>query len=107
MKADKLILIGAVGFAAFLVAQKTGLFKKVSLSSGPQWSGAFLSDTPTFDSPEEQGYDPSNPGKYVFTQDLIKGIGDNDWWYTPSAFETSNRDSPWYQPIWMQGAASQ
>jgi len=101
MKTDQLILIGAVGFAGFLVLQKTGYFKKAALTSGPAPSLTFQSDTPFFQSSEDQGYDPSNPGKYVFTEDLTKGILDEDWYYTPSAFERANRESPFYEPVWI------
>lgn len=100
MKTEQLILIGAVAFAGLLVAQKTGILKKAGVSSGKPYSGSFLSDTPFFQTSEEQGYDPSNPGNYVFVEDLAKGQADQDWLYTPSRFEQSTWGRPFYETIW-------
>jgi len=86
MNADKLILAGAVAFAGVLVAQKMGVFKVAALTSGPWPSLTFRSDTAFTESPDEQGYDPEDPGKYVMVEDLIKGVGDNDWGYMPTKF---------------------
>lgn len=99
MKTDQLILLGAVGFAAFLVAQKTGVFKKAGLISGAWPSLTFQNDTPFTESQEEKGYDPANPGNYVFLEDLIKGVADDDWGYTPSKFE-QNVDELFYKPTY-------
>jgi hypothetical protein len=97
MKNEQLILVAAVGFAAFLVAQKTGLFKRAALTGGPYPSATFHNDSAFAESSEEKGYDPDNPGAYVFTDDLIKGVADNDWGYTPSRFEQT-ADSLLYAP---------
>ncbi|KQQ97418.1 hypothetical protein [Massilia sp. Leaf139] len=101
MSNDKLILAAAVGFAAFMVAQKKGLFKKAALTSGAYPSFVFNNDSAFAASPEEQGYDPQNPGKYVTTDDLIKGALDGDWGYTPSVFEQTANDL-FYSPSYYR-----
>jgi hypothetical protein len=87
MKNEQLILAGAVAFAAFLVAQKTGFLKKAMLTSGASPSWTFHNDSAFAESPEEKGYNPAEPGAFVFVDDLIKGVADYDWSYTPTRFE--------------------
>jgi len=102
MKIDQLILVGAVAFAGLLVAQKTGVLKKTTLSSVPWPSFTFNNDTALTASNEEKGYDPVNPGNYVTTDDLIKGVADNDWGYIPPTFD-QKADGLLYAPAypWM------
>lgn len=82
MKKETLILAGAVAFAAFLVAQKTGIIKRAGLASTPYPSFTFNRDTAFRESPEEKGYNPNDPGAFVPLDDLIQGVADNDWTYT-------------------------
>lgn len=103
MKNEQLILVAAVGFAAFLVAKKTGMFKRAALTGGPYPSTTFHNDSAFAESPEEKGYNPDNPGAYVFTDDLIKGVADNDWGYTPSRFEQTADDVLSNAGFWQPG----
>ena len=88
MKQDQMILVAAVGFAAFLVAQKKGLFNRVYSPSAP-W--------PTFQFPSadaDRGYRPSDPGAYVTTDDLIAGVSENDYTtIAPGRFEQTIDDA--------------
>ena len=85
MSDDKLILVGAVGFAVFLVGQKKGWFKgSVSL---PGLSLQFPNPA------ADNGYRASDPGAYVTADDLIKGVTENDWQNMPTtAFDQSIDD---------------
>lgn len=100
MKRDQLIILGAVAFAGVLVANKMGMFKAKPAAA---WRpGKFQSDTAFDEAPGEEGYDPANPGKFVFVDDLLQGVTDRDWSYTPSVFEQT-ADDVFYRPTYRPG----
>jgi hypothetical protein len=93
---DNMILLAAVGFAAFLMMKKNGTTAKGKTVKGP----ALSFDTPLAFKPgalilsgdsddDDGGYDPRNPGKFVPVADLTGG---DEWQYSPSRFDQNVDD---------------
>jgi len=83
MKNDQLILVGALAFAGFLVAKKSGVIKAPAAAPVRQapysgWTNYGSPSTP-------RGYDVADPGAYVTTDGLIADAANGvDYTYVPT-----------------------